>query len=119
MTKPARDDGIERMTPQTLAVLDKLVSRPTADWYGFDLAVQAGIKTGSVYPVLARLERHGWLTSWWEDIDQHREGGPRKRFYRLTAEGAVAATRAVESVAARKHRRRAFGRLPTPSGQTS
>ncbi len=37
---------------------------------------------GTVYPALHRLERAGWLTSSWSDVD-----GRKRRTYRLTALG--------------------------------
>ena len=43
----------------------------------------------TVYPILARLEReHGWVTSRWEDIASQDEGRPRRRYYKLTEDGA-------------------------------
>ena len=44
-----------------------------------------------MHPILARLEGVGWLSSRWEDIDTRVEGRPPRRYYRLTAEGVVAA----------------------------
>lgn len=57
--------------------------------YGYELAgrlEQAGlgrITGGSLYPSLARLEKQGWLASHWRAGD----GGPGRKYYRLTAEG--------------------------------
>jgi PadR family transcriptional regulator len=34
-----------------------------------------------VHPILARLERAGWLSSRWEAVNPHREGRPRRRYY--------------------------------------
>lgn len=45
-----------------------------------------GLKTGTVYPILERLEGLGWLNSEWE-ITQDRNG-PRRRTYRLTVAAA-------------------------------
>jgi len=42
------------------------------------------LKEGSLYPALHRLARKGMLECYWEDKDT----GRRRRFYRLTAEGA-------------------------------
>ncbi len=38
---------------------------------------------GSLYPALNRLEKHGYITSAWENSPRGRE----MRFYRLTAKG--------------------------------
>ncbi len=37
---------------------------------------------GTIYPALHRLEREGWLESWWSD-----ESGRRRRVYQLTLRG--------------------------------
>lgn len=80
-----------RMTTQTLAVLAVMLGEPTAEWYGFDLADRAGLKTGTLYPILVRLEHAKWLHSYWETVDPHVVGRPRRRLYELTAEGQQAA----------------------------
>ncbi|MBY8850782.1 PadR family transcriptional regulator [Saccharothrix sp. MB29] len=45
-----------------------------------------GRPSGSVYPLLDRLERAGWVTSTWDDDAERR--GPRRRVYVLTPDGA-------------------------------
>ena len=47
----------------------------------------AGLPSGTVHPILARLETVGWLTSRWEQIDPRVEGRPTRRYYRLTPDG--------------------------------
>lgn len=39
--------------------------------------------TGSLYPLLHRLENRGYLESTWRPAD----AGPRRKYYRLTARG--------------------------------
>jgi PadR family transcriptional regulator PadR len=80
--------GRPRITTQTLVVLSVLLRDPMAEWYGFELADHAKLKSGTLYPLLARLERAGWLESRWEDVDPHQAGRPRRRLYLLTGEGA-------------------------------
>jgi DNA-binding PadR family transcriptional regulator len=46
----------------------------------------------SVYRVLDRLEDAGWITASWEVLPP-RQKRPRRRYYRLTAEGVEAARR--------------------------
>jgi len=41
------------------------------------------VKAGSLFPALHRMERAGWLSSYWDESEQRR----RARFYRLTAKG--------------------------------
>jgi len=83
------------MTLATMAVLRVLLDDPTAHRYGFDLARDAGIATGSLYPILARLEQAGWVDSYWEDQQPGHEGRPRRRYYVLTESGAVVAREAL------------------------
>jgi PadR family transcriptional regulator PadR len=86
-----------RMTLATMAVLRVLLDDPTAPRYGFDLAREAGMATGSLYPILTRLEQAGWVDSYWEDQSPDHEGRPRRRYYVLTENGAVAARQAVSN----------------------
>ncbi len=103
-----------RMSTQTLAVLALLMANPTDEWYGFELAERADIKTGTLYPLLARLERQGWLRSSWEDIDPRVAGRPRRRLYVLTPEGATAASEHLRARAARAAHGRRSSWFPAP-----
>ncbi|SEJ70280.1 Transcriptional regulator PadR-like family protein [Deinococcus reticulitermitis] len=76
-----------RMTPQTIAVLLALAQDFDHDHYGFDLLRQTGLQSGTVYPALIRLETHGLVRHFWEEIDPTQAGRPRRRLYRLTASG--------------------------------
>jgi PadR family transcriptional regulator PadR len=85
MTVPARADS----SPQTRAVLHALHGRP-ADWrYGYDIARETGLASGTLYPILGRLADRGWLETRWEQDPP--EGRPRRHLYRLTADGAARA----------------------------
>jgi DNA-binding PadR family transcriptional regulator len=77
-----------RMTTQTLRVLSLLLDDPQAEHYGLEISKRAGLPTGSVYPILARLEQHGWVEGAWEQIDPVAEGRRPRRYYRLTPSGA-------------------------------
>ncbi len=89
-------EGLPRMTTQTLAVLSVMVGDPTAEWYGLDLTRRAGLRPGTIYPLLDRLLKVGWMERRWEDIDPTAEGRPRRRLYRLTGVGAPAARWALD-----------------------
>jgi PadR family transcriptional regulator, regulatory protein PadR len=84
-----------RVTIQMLAILRAMLDRPLEERYGFELLAITGIQSGTLYPALMRLERVGWLQSHWEEIDERREKRPRRRLYRLTAEGEPAARKAI------------------------
>ena len=83
------------MTIPTQRVLRALLDDLDTERYGYELGELAGLRTGTVHPILARLEGLGWLQSRWEDIDPQTEGRPARRYYRLTAEGAQAAQAAL------------------------
>jgi DNA-binding PadR family transcriptional regulator len=99
---------LSRVTPATLDVLEVLLDGDVEP-YGLAIAKKAGLATGSVFPILARLERIGWATSAWEDTDRP---GPRRRLYQFTPEGMAGA----RTLLARR-RGRGAGRLdPLPGG---
>jgi DNA-binding PadR family transcriptional regulator len=78
-----------RMTLQTQLVLRALLDEPAQQRYGLELCDLVGLPSGTIYPILARLERVGWVDSAWEDPAAHEQAGrPRRRFYRLTPDGA-------------------------------
>jgi DNA-binding PadR family transcriptional regulator len=92
------------MTQTTQAVLRALLERPSRKLYGLEICANAGLPSGTIHPILARLERIGWLESSWEEIDPHEQGRPRRRYYWLSPEGAERArpalARVTESTAA-------------------
>jgi PadR family transcriptional regulator len=51
--------------------------------------------SGTVHPILGRLDGLGCLLSRWEDHDPHEQGRPRRRYYRLTTDGAEQARAAM------------------------
>lgn len=55
---------------------------------GAEITRELGIKSGSLYPILARFEEDGILESFWEQVDPSQAGRPRQRFYEITAFGA-------------------------------
>ncbi|WP_127507325.1 PadR family transcriptional regulator [Actinoplanes solisilvae] len=87
--------GEPRITASVLKVLAGLLAEPGAQRYGLELMQQTGLPSGTLYPILARFERAGWVESSWEQIDPAAEGRPSRRYYVLTAEGAAVAQREV------------------------
>jgi|SRR5579872_4045573 len=100
---------LSRVTPATLDVLDALMG-PDDELYGLKIAQLAGRKTGSVYPILARLEAAGWVESRWER-DERGDRGPRRRFYQLSPDG-LSAAQAVLTERRGDIRGRRSGRVP-------
>jgi PadR family transcriptional regulator PadR len=64
------------------------MSRPRDELSGAEVAKRTRLASGTLYPILIRLERVGWLESRWESADPTELGRPRRRFYRITAVGA-------------------------------
>jgi len=113
--------GRRRVTWQTEAILAALLSDGSREWWGAAIAPLTGLKSGTLYPALVRMEGLGWLESWWEDVDPNVEGRPRKRFYRLTGEGEIAARRILAGTAESQSKRRWSRpvRQPAPAIQTA
>src|SRR5580693_7981372 len=70
-------------------LLQALLADPTARRHGYDLMKAAGIQSGTLYPLLARLQQQGILTAAWEtDTDR---GRPPRKYYRPTVDGITTA----------------------------
>lgn len=79
-----------RVTHQSQLILEALIEAD--ELYGLELCERAHLPSGTVYPILARLESAGWLQSRWEELPAgpEFEGRPRRRYYRMTADGVSA-----------------------------
>jgi PadR family transcriptional regulator PadR len=84
MGKESRD---VRMSLQTLRVLEAFLENPVDQLSGAEVHQRCGLASGTLYPILLRLEAAGWFVSRWESIDPSLAGRPRRRLYRLTATG--------------------------------
>ncbi|WP_410601254.1 PadR family transcriptional regulator [Amycolatopsis sp. lyj-90] len=95
-----------RMTLPTQLVLRVLLDDPSQERYGLEISSAAGLASGTIHPILARLESLGWLESRWEEVDPKTEGRPRRRYYRLSPDGVALAGAALARTSAT-----ALGRL--------
>ncbi len=78
-----------RISSETLLILERFVERPT-DWrYGYELSQVTGLKSGTLYPILMRLEKHSLLEACWVTTEA---GVPPRHTYRLTPNGLELAT---------------------------
>lgn len=85
------EPGGTRISQLRRGVLEFCVLSLLADQelYGFDLVRHLGevngmvTSEGTIYPLLSRLRRDGWVTSSWVESD----AGPPRRYYALTPEG--------------------------------
>lgn len=76
-----------RMSLQTLRVLEAFLENPTEELAGADVQKRGQLASGTLYPILLRLEAAGWFLSRWESADPSKMGRPRRRLYRLTPTG--------------------------------
>jgi PadR family transcriptional regulator, regulatory protein PadR len=83
------------MTQTTLAVLRVFLDQPDKGLYGLEIGRAAGVRSGSLYPILDRLEQAGLLVGEWEDADPRSTRRPRRRYYMLTGQGVTVATAAL------------------------
>jgi PadR family transcriptional regulator PadR len=81
--------------------------------HGFDMLDVTGLPSGTVYPILRRLEHEGLVTADWENVAIAREEQrPPRRYYEVTAAGhlllkaALARYEVPRSIAARGRRLR-------------
>lgn len=73
-----------RLSRETLLVLDRFLERP-ADWrYGYELSRSTGLKSGTLYPILMRLQKYTLLEACWVTTE---DGVPPRHTYRLTPNG--------------------------------
>lgn len=90
---------------QTQTLLAALVADPQAWRHGYELSQVTGLKSGTLYPLLIRLNDQGFLMSEWRPAEQG--GKPPRHLYRLTASGlALACSHSVRPKSA------PFARLP-------
>jgi len=91
----------------TRAILDAIRA---GHRHGADIMEATGQGGGTVYKVLRRLEERGWVTGRWEDASvAERERRPRRRYYRVSAEGQAELARAGARATQRRRELRAAG----------
>lgn len=65
--------------------------------HGFDIIDATGLPSGTVYPILRRLEEAGLLGSDWEPVRIARdEQRPPRRYYQVTGTGKAFAREGLE-----------------------
>jgi DNA-binding MarR family transcriptional regulator len=94
-----------RLSHQGLRVLrvflDAMSEDVRAELAGADLMSAARLSSGTLYPILLRFEKMGLLESRWERERPEKLGRPRRRFYRMTAEGVKVANNALDDLSSR------------------
>jgi len=76
---------LETMTFATLSVLQAIARGYR---YGFDIMDATELPSGTVYPILGRLDENGLARSRWEDQEiAHGKKRPPRRYYEVTVRG--------------------------------
>ena len=87
-----------RITHATALILQALAAGRR---HGFQIMEVSGLPSGTVYPVLRRLEREGAVESEWESAEHAKAAARRaRRIYRRTEPGILLAERARQRLAA-------------------
>jgi len=86
------------LTYRGLKLLRIFIEDVRAEYAGAELMQQANLSSGTLYPLLIRLESLGLLESRWEEGDPAELGRPLRRFYKLTSRGAEVAYRALSEL---------------------
>jgi PadR family transcriptional regulator PadR len=105
-----------RASTQTLKLLAALTAK-AANWhYGYALSRQTDLQSGTLYPILMRLEERGWLETQWESPLESgdRRGRPPRHMYRLTAGGRAWATEALTAAKSKARVTSRAARLGAP-----
>jgi hypothetical protein len=89
------------LTPKMADVIKVFLEDPAEPRYGFELMHITRQPSGTLYPNLATLEKHGWLILGKEDIDPRAEGRPARKFYRIS--GAAIPAARVQVAALHEH----------------
>ncbi|MFG1945610.1 PadR family transcriptional regulator [Nonomuraea sp. NPDC048826] len=87
-----------RMTLPAMLVLEVMLADPARRRYGLELCEETRQHPGTVYPILARLEREfGWLERREEaPAERLAEGRRARHYYVLTHDGAIRARAALD-----------------------
>ena len=94
-------DSNLRMTATVMQTLKPFLADPRARLSGAEIIRETKMFSGTLYPILMRLEGAGWLTSSWESVDPSEVGRPRRRLYKITALGQNLARAAIEEKGSR------------------
>ena len=72
---------------ETRTLLTALLQQPRSWHYGYELSKRTGLKSGTLYPLLIRLDDQGLLESKWMEPDT--PGKPPRHAYKLRPSGVA------------------------------
>jgi PadR family transcriptional regulator, regulatory protein PadR len=108
-----------KLTGPLERVLRVMTADPSAPHYGYDLMKAAKLPSGTLYPMLARLQQDGLVDAEWEAQRQDAGGRPPRKYYRLTAKGLrVARLELAQAASSASARRGGHGAAQPAPGST-
>jgi DNA-binding PadR family transcriptional regulator len=105
-----------RLTATLERVLRAFVNGLGSEQYGYILMREARIKSGTLYPILARLEADGLVSSQWGE--RPADGKPARKYYKLTPRGTEVARQLLAEVDAENRATRAVDAVRAPKTAT-
>jgi len=75
-----------RPSTATRLVFQAFLDSPGDETYGFELVRATGLPSGTIYPILRRLEDDKLIKSRWAEVETETQRR-RRRYYMLTAAG--------------------------------
>lgn len=85
-------EPLARLTPATIDVLRVFLGSKKPVW-GLQIVKSTERPSGSIYPILDRLENAGWVVGLWEENEERV--GARRRYYALSEGARVASAEAI------------------------
>jgi PadR family transcriptional regulator PadR len=85
-------------SPETRVLLAALILQPRSWHYGYELSKRTGLKSGTLYPLLIRLNDQGLLESKW--MDPETPGKPPRHAYKLSPSGLAFAREITQPLSA-------------------
>lgn len=79
-----------RLSGTTVTVLAYVMSNPSEQHYGLEIMKATGLASGSLYPILDRLVKEGWLTLHEKSNANASKKANTRKYYQLTPEGREA-----------------------------
>jgi PadR family transcriptional regulator, regulatory protein PadR len=89
--------GKIRISGPTLKLLRFLLENPRQSQSGAAISKGTGLGSGTMYPLLQRLEIAKWIDGEWENVDPAGVGRPKRRFYKLTRSGQAEAVKVLQN----------------------
>lgn len=77
---------LRKPSTATRLVFQAFLDSPSDETYGFELTQVTGLPSGTIYPILRRLEDEGFITHRWAEVQVGNQRR-RRRYYELTGEG--------------------------------